>query len=85
MHGDDRCGHYYAFSVNGTDVVKCGERQLSRNAELKVGWNKVVVVFECEDVNYKLDIKYRPNGSTSDPRPLTPGMLYHDEKPEEEW
>ena len=86
IYDEDRIGgEQYYFAVNGKEIAKCGDHQNTYSADLKIGWNKVVVIFECDDAGKRVDIKYRPNGSTSDPRPLTPGVLYHDEKPEEEW
>ena len=86
MFDQDRIGgEFHYLAVNGSEIIKCGSNQNSVVADLKVGWNKVVIIFEASKANVKLDVKYRPNGSTSAPRSLTPGMLYHDEKPEEEW
>ena len=78
---------WYTVYVNGRqcgniDNIRYG--QLSVDADLKLGWNKVVFVADIGD-DRKLDVKFRPKGSLSDPRPLSPGMLFYDKPVEEEW
>ena len=75
----------YSFYVNGRQYIDTCDRQESRDVELKLGWNKVVIVAFIDDVSDKLQVQYRPKGSLSDPRQLSPGMLFYDKPVEEEW
>ena len=80
-----RGGAWYTFQINGVDKFTKGEGQKTVAANLKVGWNKIVMVMECTETYHKMQLNYKPNESMSDPRPLTPAMLFHDQKPEEDW
>lgn len=79
----------YSVRVNGNSVVGAGKGQTSADAALKVGWNKIEIV--CQFSNNprsgrgSLSIAYKPKESLSDARPLTPAMLFYDQKPEEDW
>lgn len=75
----------YSFYVNGRQYVDTCYRQESRDVELKLGWNKVVIVAYLDRADNKLAVEYRPKGSLSDPRPLSPGMMFYDKPVEEEW
>ena len=78
---------WYTVYVNGRqygsiDDIRIG--QMSVDVDLRVGWNKVVFVANIGE-DRKFDVKYRPKGSLSDPRPLSPGILFFDKPVEEEW
>lgn len=75
----------YSFYVNGRQYIDTCDRQESRDVELKMGWNKIVIVAYLDRVGNKLTVVYRPKGSMSEPRPLSPGMLFYDKPIEEEW
>ena len=75
----------YSFFVNGRQYVDACRKQASRDVDLKLGWNKVVIVAYMDNATSKLHVEYRPKGSMSDPRPLSPGMLFYDKPVEEEW
>lgn len=75
----------YSFYVNGRQYIDTCNRQESRDVELKMGWNKIVIVAYLDYVGNKLTVVYRPKGSMSEPRPLSPGMLFYDKPIEEEW
>ena len=75
----------YSFYVNGRQCIDTCYRQESRDVDLKVGWNKIVIVAFLERMDQKLAVEYRPKGSLSDPRQLSPGMLFYDKPVEEEW
>ena len=75
----------YSFYVNGRQYVDTCYRQESRDVDLKLGWNKVVIVAYLDRADNKLAVEYRPKGSLSDPRPLSPGMMFYDKPVEEEW
>ena len=76
---------WYSFYVNGKCYVDQNVRQQSVDVELKVGWNKVVILAFIEYQNNKFELSYKPKGSLSEPRPITPKDLFHDQKPEEDW
>lgn len=78
-------GQWYTFQLNGVDMFTKGEGQKTVGGTLKVGWNKIVMIVECKHPSHKLQLKYKPNESLSEPRPLTPAILFHDQKPEEDW
>lgn len=75
----------YSFYVNGKQYIDTCFKQESRDIDLKLGWNKIVIVAYMDSNKSKLDVKYRPKGSMSDPRPLSPGMMFYDKPVEEEW
>ena len=77
--------NYYAFRLNGVELFSPAECQKTVGGNLKLGWNKIVVIVECTESNDKLELKYKPNESLSEPRLLTPAMMFHDQKPEEDW
>ena len=74
----------YSLRVNGNPAIAVGGRQSSADVSLKAGWNKIELVFHQFDKN-QLSMSYKPKESLSDARPLTPSMLFHDQKPEEDW
>lgn len=74
----------YSLRINGKPVVPASMKQTSVDVNLKVGWNKVELVCQFGKAP-ALTISYKPKDSLSDPRPLTPGMMFYDKKPEEEW
>lgn len=75
----------YSFYVNGRQFIELAWGQKSIDVDLRLGWNKVVILAALSNVGCKMDIKYRPKGSLSDPRQLSPGMLFYDKPVEEEW
>ena len=79
-------GHYngYSVRVNGHPVIPAAYGEVSCDANLKVGWNKIeiVCIFNRTD---PLELSFKPKGSLSDPRPIAPKDLFHDQKPEEDW
>ena len=78
-------GQWYTFQLNGIDIFTKGEGQKTVSGKLKIGWNKIVMIVECKGAHHKLQLKYKPNESMAEPRALTPAMLFHDQKPEEDW
>jgi len=81
-----RYSNNYSMRVNGKPVIPSGGGQSSVDVVLNVGWNKIDLVCQFSG-NGKgtLSIVYKPKESLSDARPLTPAMVYHDQKPEEDW
>lgn len=75
----------YSFYVNGQQCIDNCYRQESRDVNLKIGWNKIVIVAYMDSSKSKLSVQYRPKGSMSDPRPLSPAMMFYDKPVEEEW
>lgn len=75
----------YSFYVNGRRYVDFCFNQESRDVDLKVGWNHIVIIAYINRRDNKLMVNYRPKESLSDPRPITPKDLFHDQKPEEDW
>lgn len=75
-----------SFFVNGTKHIDgdCSG-QVSRDVNLKIGWNHIVIVAYFSYRNRVLSVNYKPKGSLSDPRPIAPKDLFHDQKPEEDW
>ena len=78
-------GRGYSFYVNGRQYMDYWWDQNSANVDLKLGWNKIVIMGTFPNYGDKLSVEYRPKGSLSDPRPLSPGMLFYDKPVEEEW
>lgn len=78
-------GRGYSFYVNGRQYIDYRYDQESRDVDLKLGWNKVVILATFPNYGDKLSVEYRPKGSLSDPRQLSPGMLFYDKPVEEEW
>jgi len=86
LSGGNRDG--YSVRVNGKPVIAAGKGQMGADASFKVGWNKVEIVSHFAGGRRgsgSLSVVYKPKESLSDARPLTPAMLFHDQKPEEEW
>lgn len=77
--------NFYAFYLNDVEIISAGYGQMTVGGQLKEGWNKVVIIVEIDHPNQKLELKYKPNESLAEPRPLTPKKMFHDEKPEEDW
>lgn len=75
----------YSVRVNGKPVIAAGKGQTGVDVLLKVGWNKVEIVCRFAGRSSPLSVVYKPKESLSDARPLTPAMLFHDQKPEEDW
>lgn len=76
----------YSFYVNGRKHIDSCFRQTSRDIDLKAGWNHVVIIAHMGlHGRNNLVVTYRPKGSLSDPRPIAPKDLFHDQKPEEDW
>lgn len=75
----------YSFYVNGRRHIDFCFNQETRDVDLNVGWNHVVIIAYLDGRNSKLTMNYRPKGSVSEPRPITPKDLFHDQKPEEDW
>lgn len=65
----------YSLYVNGRQLIDAGAGQVVRNIDLKLGWNKVVIVAEFYRSNDELTICYRPKNSMSEPIPLSPSIL----------
>jgi len=75
----------YSLRVNGNQTIAAGWRETSVDVKLNVGWNRVDLVCQFSRMASALTISYKPKDSMSDPRPLTPGMMFYDKKPEEDW
>ena len=75
----------YSFYVNGTKHIDMCFGQESRDVDLKVGWNHIVIVAYFNRKDNKLTVNYKPKGSLSEPRTIAPKDLFHDQKPEEDW
>ena len=75
----------YSFYVNGTKHIDFCFGQESRDVNLKVGWNHIVITAYFDYRQNKLTVNYKPKGSVSDPRQIAPKDLFHDQKPEEDW
>jgi len=76
------CG--YSVRINGQNVVPAATREATCDVNLKVGWNKVEIVSQFK-YHSPLVVSFKPKGSLSDPRPIAPKDLFHDQKPEEDW
>ena len=76
------CG--FVFAVNGKVYVKKGERQVSCDVDLKVGWNKIDLVCQFDSTK-PLTLTFKPKTSIAEPRSIGPRDLFHDQKPEEDW
>ncbi len=77
----------YSMKINGQAVIPAACGESSCDVNLKVGWNKVEIVcqFNAYEGKRPLNIFFRPKGSLSEPRPITPKDLFFDLKPEEDW
>ena len=75
----------YCFELNGEKLIKGGDGQQTVAGKLKIGWNKVIIAYTAWSDTHVLKLRYKPNGSLSEPRLLTPGMLFYDKPVEEEW
>ena len=76
----------YSLRINGKPVIPASMKQTSADVNLKVGWNKVELVCQFGVGRVPaLTITYKPKDSLSEARPLTPGMMFFDKKPEEDW
>ena len=74
----------YSVKINGQLVIPGNLDESSCDVNLKVGWNKVEIVAQfCS--KSPLKVSFRPKGSLAEPRPLTPAMMFHDQKPEYVW
>ena len=74
----------YVLKVNGKTIIKSGEGKTPADANLKIGWNKIELIALLGSKK-PLEMEYKPKGSLSEPRPLTPSMMFFDKKPEEVW
>ena len=73
----------YSMRINNDlTVTSCGANAI--DADFKVGWNRVEIVCQFGDKS-PLNITYKPKESLSDPRPLAPGMMFHDRHMDESW
>ena len=77
----------YSLRVNGKPALPAASAQTSVDVSLKIGWNMVEFVchFSKPLDRAPVTIVYKPKDSLSEARPLTPAMIFHDQKPEEEW
>lgn len=75
----------YSIRINGRAVKPAAFGETTCDAALKVGWNKIEIVCIFNDKSSPLNISFKPKGSLSDPRPIAPKDLFHDQKPEEDW
>jgi len=75
----------YTVYVNGKMYANEDHGQKSCDIDLKLGWNKITLVQRIYNAGDTLKVQYRPKGSMSDPRPLSPGMMFYDKPVEEEW
>lgn len=77
----------YSLRVNGKQAVLAAQGQKAVDVSLKIGWNKVDLVchFSAPLDRVPVTITYKPKESLSEARQLTPAMMFHDQKPEEEW
>lgn len=79
----------YSVKINGKSVVPAGGCETTCDANLKVGWNKVEIVSIFGSNSRRgplpLNVSFKPKDSLSEPRPLAPKDLFHDQKPEEDW
>ena len=88
LTGGNNFSEGYSLRVNGRQAIVVGRGQNSADVTMKVGWNKVELVCKFgagRSSNSRLNVAYKPKESLSDARPLTPAMLFHDQKPEEDW
>ena len=74
----------YSVRINGQAAIPAGWDDSTCDVELKAGWNKVEIVCHFRS-DSPLVASYKPKGSLSDPRPIAPKDLFHDQKPEEDW
>lgn len=65
--------------VNGKKVLS-GSGQQSVDVDLKAGFNFIKVVTQRAGIAMYLS----PKDSTKDPKPVSPAIMFHDEKPEED-
>ena len=70
----------FILFVNG-ELVIVGKGQASADVNLKAGFNHIRVITQSQ---FPVSILLAPTGSTKDPKPLSPAMMYHDEKPEDD-
>lgn len=84
--GNRRSDGSYSVRVNGKPVIASGGGQTSADVVLNAGWNKIDLVCQFPgNGKGSLSVAYKPKESLSDARQLTPAMLFHDQKPEEDW
>ena len=79
---DDWDNGYSMRINNDLTGTGCGENAI--DADLKVGWNRIEIVCQFKDKS-PLTISFRPKGSLSDPRPIAPKDLFHDQKIDGVW
>lgn len=70
----------FILFVNGTLAVS-GRGQASIDVNLKAGFNHIKVVAQTK---FPVTVSLTPVGSTKEPKPLSPAMMWHDEKPEDD-
>ena len=74
----------YSVRINGKNVIDAATAERSCDVDLNIGWNKIEIVCQFNDKD-SLNVSFKPKGSLSDPRPIAPKDLFHDQKPEEDW
>lgn len=79
---DDWDNGYSMRINNDLTGTGCGENAI--DADLKVGWNRIEIVCQFKDKS-PLTISFSPKGSLSDPRPIAPKDLFHDQKIDDVW
>ena len=73
-------GSGFQVYVNGKWVTG-GYEQRSGEVNMKPGFNHIKVISQTIA---PVEIFLSPSGSTNPPKPLSPAMMYHDEKPEDD-
>lgn len=76
---------WYSFYVDGKCYFDQKQGQQAVDVDMKVGWNKISIVSLIAYANEKLEVSFKPKGSLSDPRPIAPKDLFHDQPPETPW
>jgi len=77
------CG--YSIRINGQPVIPAAMREASCDVDLKVGWNKIEIVSQFQEKRDPLNVSFKPKGSLSEPRPIAPKDLFHDDQPDQPW
>lgn len=78
QRGDYSGGGFLLF-VNGKKVVgQSGTGQLSANVQLKAGFNHIVLISQAQ---YPVAVFLSPVGSVNPPKPLSPAIMFYDDKP----
>ena len=67
----------FLLYVNGKKVIGGAEQQ-SANVDLNVGFNHIVIISQAE--YNPVEVFLSPVGSTKDPNPLSPAMMFYEDK-----